>query len=140
MRHRLILIALIAITFTGCYTSFAPRDYEEESFGQMDNFYYDSSEVAMYDDSSEYYYPEEEIYYSDPIQEVTVINNYGPDWGWGYSSPCRSNWKSSSPAHCRPSFPCPMWKRPCTTPASFRTTGWDCALRRRIRAAAFGNT
>ncbi len=87
MKYRFLVLALIAITFTGCYTSFSPRDYEEESYGQMDNYYYDSSDVAMNEDSSEFYYPEEEFYYDDPLQEVTVINNYGPDWGWGYYSP-----------------------------------------------------
>jgi len=86
MKNRILVLALIAITFTGCYTSFSPRDYEEESFGQMDNYYYDSSDVAINEDSSEFYYPEEEFYYDDPLQGVTVINNYGPDWGWGYGS------------------------------------------------------
>jgi len=90
MKYRFLVLALIAITFTGCYTSFAPRDYEEDSYGQMDNYYYDSSEVAMNIDSTEYYYPEEEYYYDDPLQEVAVINNYGPDWGWGYYSPLYS--------------------------------------------------
>lgn len=85
MKNRFWVLALISISFTGCYTSFAPKDYEEDSYGQMDNYYYDSSDVAMYEDSSDFYYPEEEFYYDDPVQQVTVINNYGTDWGWGYS-------------------------------------------------------
>ncbi len=88
MKNRFWLLALIAISFTGCYTSFAPRDYEEDSYGQMDNYYYDSSDVAMNTDTSEFYYPEDEFYYGNPVQEVTVINNYGYDWG--YSSPYSS--------------------------------------------------
>lgn len=85
------MIVLIVTSFTGCYTSFVPRDYEEESFGQMDEYnYYDSSDVAFNEDSLEYYYPEDEFYYDEPGQEVTVINNFGPDWGWGYSSPYHS--------------------------------------------------
>jgi hypothetical protein len=88
------MIALLAISFTGCYTSFSPRDYEEDSYGQMNESYYGTPETAEYIDSSEYFYPEEE-YYEEPVQSVTVINNYSPDWGWGYTSPYYSNFYPS---------------------------------------------
>jgi len=86
------IVALIGISLTGCYTSFVPRDYEEDSFGQFDdNYYYDDTEdVALNADTSEFYYPEE-FYYDDYNQGLTVINNYGTDWGWGYNSPFYSN-------------------------------------------------
>ena len=32
MKYRFLVLALIATSFTGCYTSFAPRDYEEDSY------------------------------------------------------------------------------------------------------------
>ncbi len=82
MINRFLIIALLAFSFTGCYTSFSPRDYEEESYGQMNESSYGAPEVAEYIDSSEYYSTEE--YYDEPIGGVTVINNYVPDWGWGY--------------------------------------------------------
>ena len=81
MINRFLIIALLALSFTGCYTSFSPRDSEEESYGQMNESYYGAPEVAEYIDSSEYYTTE---YYDDQPGGVTVINNYAPDWGWGY--------------------------------------------------------
>ncbi len=79
------IVVLIGISLTGCYTSFAPRDYEEDSYGQFDNDYYDSEEVIVNSDTSEFYYPEE-LYYDDTYQGLTLINYYGNDWGWGYNS------------------------------------------------------
>lgn len=93
INSRYLLIALLAISFTGCYTSFVPRDYEEESFGSFDqnyndnydenynDIYYDSNEVVADIDSMDYY--DEEYLYEDP-QQITIINNYPNEWGWDY--------------------------------------------------------
>ncbi|MDA3861521.1 MAG: hypothetical protein PF445_09875, partial [Melioribacteraceae bacterium] len=84
MKNRFWVLALIGISFTGCYTSFTPREYEEESYGQFDENYYESPEVV------EYYYSLgflEEEYYDEAPQEITIINNYPPEWGWDYYAP-----------------------------------------------------
>jgi len=84
MTNRFWMLALMAISFTGCYTSFTPREYEQESYGQYDENYYESPETAAYYDSLDFL--DEEYLYDDP-QEITIINNYPPEWGWDYYSP-----------------------------------------------------
>ena len=84
MKNRLWILLLIGISFTGCYTSFAPRDYEEEAYGNLEDAYYDSDEyVPTYDTLD---YVDEQYLYDNP-QDITIVNNYAPDYGWGYYSP-----------------------------------------------------
>ncbi len=82
--NKLWILALLAISFTGCYTSFAPRDYEQESYGKFNEDYYNQPEVAENYDSLDFL--DEDYLYSDP-QVITINNNYPPDWAWDYYSP-----------------------------------------------------
>jgi len=98
MKNIMLVLIAIAFSFTGCYTSFSPRDYEEERYGELSDGYYDSSYVAENIDSSDYYYPEDD--YNVPSQGLTVINNYSSSawdifppmfaastiYGYGYSA------------------------------------------------------
>ncbi len=54
---------MVGISFTGCYTSFAPRDYEEETYGNLEDAYYDSDEYGSNYDTLDYY--DEEYIYED---------------------------------------------------------------------------
>ena len=84
MKNRFWILALLAISFTGCYTSFAPRDYEQESYGNFNEDYYNSPEIVSNYDSLDFL--DEEYFYEEP-QEITIVNNYPPEWAWDYYSP-----------------------------------------------------
>ena len=83
-----ILLSLFAITFSfaGCYTSFAAREYEEESFGQIEETAPADTMLVFEDENGKldtvYLYAEEDTRISEePIQDVTVVNNYYDDRG-----------------------------------------------------------
>ena len=84
MKNKLWIIVLVGISFTGCYTSFAPRDYEEETYGNLEDAYYDSDEYDSDYDTLDYY---DEEYMYENRQDITIINNYPSEWGWDYYSP-----------------------------------------------------
>jgi hypothetical protein len=84
MKNKLWILALVGITFTGCYTSFAPRDYEAENYGNLEDAYYDSEDYVTNYDSLDYV--DEDYYYEDP-QDITIINNYPTNYGWDLYSP-----------------------------------------------------
>ncbi len=76
-----IFVLFVAISFTGCYTSFSPRDAESEAYGKLSKGFYDSPDIASaYDslDFEEYGSVEE---YPQNDNDVTVVNNYyGDSW------------------------------------------------------------
>ncbi len=87
MKTRIIL-SLIALSFSfvGCYTSFAAREYEEETYGQVEGNAPVDSMIVFEDENGKldtvYLYAEN--YAEDneePVQDVTVINNYYDDDG-----------------------------------------------------------
>ncbi|MBU0473469.1 MAG: hypothetical protein KKF62_04845 [Bacteroidetes bacterium] len=83
MKNRLWIIPLFSLSLTGCYTSFVPRDYEQESYGNLgyysDEINADNDSLEYYDDSSEYY---DDEYAGEDEENITIINNYSPGWGW----------------------------------------------------------
>ena len=84
MKNKLWILALVGISLTGCYTSFVPRDYEEESYGTLQDAYYESDEYDTNYDTLDYV--DDEYIYEDP-RDITIINNYPPEWGWDFYSP-----------------------------------------------------
>ncbi len=82
--NKLWILALLAISFTGCYTSFAPRDYEQKSYGEFSEDYYNQPEVTAKYDSLDFL--DEDYLYNNP-EVVTINNNYPPNWAWDYYSP-----------------------------------------------------
>ena len=76
MKNKFWIIALLAISFTGCYTSFVPRDYELESYENYgDENYYAENDTVVYLDENDNY---------DSEDNTIIINNYPDQWSWGY--------------------------------------------------------
>lgn len=85
-----ILIVLTALGFSlgGCYTSFASREYEEESFGQVeesptvDSMTEQPDSMIVFQDEdgkldTVYLYTDNSTEVNDkPVEEVTIVNNY----------------------------------------------------------------
>ncbi len=87
MKTRIIL-SLIALSFSfvGCYTSFAAREYEEETYGQVEENAPVDSMIVFEDENGNldtvYLYAENYAEVNEePVQDVTVINNYYDDGG-----------------------------------------------------------
>ena len=72
MKNKFWIIALLAISFSGCYTSFIPRDYELESYKNYEDENYYADEIVADNDSLEYY----ENNFAGEEQGITIINNY----------------------------------------------------------------
>lgn len=86
-----IFMSLIALsmTFTGCYTSFATREYEEEEFGQMAQYAEPDSMIVYEDEDGNldtvYVYAENSKEFStEPVQNLTVVNQYYDNSGYLY--------------------------------------------------------
>jgi len=78
-----ILFSLIAISFSfvGCYTSFAAREYEEDTFGQTEENAQADSMIVFEDESGNLdtvylYAGNYEEVTEEPVPSATVINNY----------------------------------------------------------------
>lgn len=100
-----ILLSLIALSFTsvGCYTSFSTREYEEEDFGQIEESI-DADSMIVYEDENGnldtvYTYAENyEEYPQEPVQNLTVVNQYYNDngcWFGGFYGVSRFYYPSS---------------------------------------------
>ena len=87
----LILLTALGFSLGGCYTSFASREYEEDSFGQieesqsLDNMNEQPDSMIVFQDENGnldtvYLYTGNYTEVNDnPVEEVTIINNYYDD-------------------------------------------------------------